>query len=264
MRCNRFLVTTGLLFLIISLAGCFESDEESYPPVITELSIISVVINNSTFTLKMDATVEDIDDDVTTVEWQYIDPSLLKRSVGPAKMNRVTRELWTGSDTRAMVSTGGSLINLDDVKVPTSVTIEVRAYDSKGNSTRAQHTVKLNPPPQKSSEPSDVPHGLSDVVVNSRNITITVWDHAQEDGDIIDIALNDKPIKKGLVLANQEQEFSIRLESGRNKITIHAVNEGDIPPNTAAIQISNVVKGKPEQVWQLGLGENASFTLTVQ
>ena len=106
--------------------------------------------------------------------------------------------------------------------------------------------------------------GLSDVIVDSRDITITVFDHGRIDGDQIDLIINGDYVLENFVLDGPPGfPVDIRLRSGRNSIVVHADNEGIFAPNTATIIVSNVIAGEPEQIWKLGLGEDATFGISV-
>lgn len=122
-------------------------------------------------------------------------------------------------------------------------------------------------PPAKPLPPKDTgTGGLTDVVVNSQNITISVWDHATVDNDIIDIRLNGKTIPGGggVVLTKTPKVFNLKLGSGQNIIEIYAVNEGTLSPNTASIKISNVTSGKAEQVYRINQKTSARFSAAVR
>lgn len=106
------------------------------------------------------------------------------------------------------------------------------------------------------------PQNLTDVTVDRRDVTITVWDHGAEDGDIITIYLNGKVLKSKLLLTNKKQSFQVKLAGGQNRFEVEAVNEGSTPPNTATVEISNVTKGKPNQVYERKTGQRASMNLT--
>jgi hypothetical protein len=55
---------------------------------------------------------------------------------------------------------------------------------------------------------------------------------------------------------------SVKLNSGENTVTVVALNEGDSPPNTVEVTVSNVVQGDSVQVSQgLATGQSASFTI---
>ncbi len=105
------------------------------------------------------------------------------------------------------------------------------------------------------------PQNLTDVTVDRRDVTITVWDHGAEDGDIITIYLNGKVLKSKLLLTNKKQSFQVKLTGGQNRFEVEAVNEGSTPPNTATVEISNVTKGKPSQVYERKTGQRASMNL---
>ncbi|WP_146164741.1 PKD domain-containing protein [Desulfonatronum sp. SC1] len=109
------------------------------------------------------------------------------------------------------------------------------------------------------------PGGLQDVVVNSRTITLSIWDHGKEDNDIVTIKVNGTPIPGGsnVVLTKQPKTFQLQLNTGRNEISIYAVNEGTQPPNTASFRLSNVTQGEQEQKYRINQNESAAFGATV-
>ena len=115
------------------------------------------------------------------------------------------------------------------------------------------------------SSPGTHPGGLKDVVVNSRNITLSIWDHGKEDNDIVTIKVNGAPIPGGsnVVLTKQPKTFQLQLNTGRNEISIYAVNEGTQPPNTASFKLSNVTQGEQEQKYRINQNESAAFGATV-
>ncbi|MFV0529902.1 MAG: hypothetical protein ACK5MD_00485 [Flavobacteriales bacterium] len=67
---------------------------------------------------------------------------------------------------------------------------------------------------------------------------IQVWDNRSIDGDIISIYHNGKLVEENINLLKKKKELSITLEKGKNVIVMHAVNLGEIPPNSAAMNIS--------------------------
>ncbi len=123
---------------------------------------------------------------------------------------------------------------------------------STGSSSTAPPTTTV------SSSPKD----LTDVTVGRRDVTITVWDHQNEDGDIINIYLNGKVLKSKLRLTKKKQSFRVNLSGGQNRFEVEAVNEGSQPTNTATVEISNVTKGKPSQVYERKSGQKTSMNLT--
>ncbi len=73
---------------------------------------------------------------------------------------------------------------------------------------------------------------------SSPSVTIHVWDDALEDGDIITLYLNDRPIVSNYRLKNQKHSVQAQLVQGKtNTLYLYAHNLGEYPPNTAAIQL---------------------------
>ncbi|MCK5684019.1 PD40 domain-containing protein, partial [bacterium] len=106
--------------------------------------------------------------------------------------------------------------------------------------------------------------GLSDVVVNSRSIKISVYDHGTIDADQVDISINGVMIpgcENYTLVAEPGKTFNVILTEEINTLVVHADNEGFVSPNTAAIVLTNVVDGLAKQFWQLNSGDNASFSI---
>lgn len=102
---------------------------------------------------------------------------------------------------------------------------------------------------------------LSNVTVSQKNVTITFWDHGQEDGDIINIYLNGSLLKGNVTLKKKKSKIDVTLNSGSNTFEVEAVNEGTVPPNTASVRISNVTKGRGTQIYKRQSGQRASMNL---
>lgn len=75
--------------------------------------------------------------------------------------------------------------------------------------------------------------------VRNKRIKITVWDRNEVDGDIVTLFMNDELIKKNLRLKKRKKRFTIKLQPGSNILVMYAENLGEIPPNTAALQIKD-------------------------
>jgi hypothetical protein len=106
--------------------------------------------------------------------------------------------------------------------------------------------------------------GLSDVEVSRRTVDITLIDDGSEiDSDTIDLYLNGTLIAADHVLeASPGTVFSLLLDSGENVLEIYAVNEGDVPPNTALLKVSDVTVGESSQQWRLSAGETGRLTIS--
>ena len=103
---------------------------------------------------------------------------------------------------------------------------------------------------------------LTNVTVSQQDITVTLWDHGKEDGDIINIYLNGQLFKGNVRLTNAKKKFQVKLNSGNNTFEVEAVNEGSIPPNTASVRISHVTSGRGTQIYERKSGKRASMNLS--
>lgn len=106
--------------------------------------------------------------------------------------------------------------------------------------------------------------GLSDITVSSRNVIITLTDNGTEvDGDTIDLRLNGALVVANHVLVGGlGTSFALALEPGENTLSIYAVNEGSITPNTALMEVTDVIEGPVAQEWRLLAGETGTLTVT--
>jgi hypothetical protein len=106
--------------------------------------------------------------------------------------------------------------------------------------------------------------GLSDVTVNSIRITISVWDHATEDGDLVQVSLNGQVMWPQIRLSKGKTNLQLPIRPGNNLLEIKALNEGSQKPNTASIQISHVTRGKHQQQWKLKTGQTGRIRIFAQ
>lgn len=97
-------------------------------------------------------------------------------------------------------------------------------------------------------------------LVSERSLQIGLYDHRNIDKDVVTIYLNDKIVVENLQLRRKEQFYDIRLKPGKNTITLHAENLGEVAPNTAAILIKSRSK-EFMAVLESDLGQSEFFTL---
>lgn len=70
-----------------------------------------------------------------------------------------------------------------------------------------------------------------------KKILLEIFDHRQEDGDIISLNFNGHWILKERKLSKLPLKLIVELnETGENYLLLHAENLGDIPPNTIAVR----------------------------
>jgi len=105
------------------------------------------------------------------------------------------------------------------------------------------------------------PGGLEDITVDSRTVTLTIWDHGAEDGDIVSIFINDHKLGQGKI-TKAGARFTLNLNPGPNTLRVLAHNEGTSSPNTAAVSITNVVRGPAQQSYSLKTGAQGYFQIT--
>ncbi|MEG1980390.1 MAG: hypothetical protein RR060_06660 [Victivallaceae bacterium] len=96
---------------------------------------------------------------------------------------------------------------------------------------------------------------LGKIVVSDRKIILEAWDNATEDGDRVDISLNDNPPIKNFSLTNAKKKLNLVLKSGENNINVKALNEGSASPNTAAFRVICNGKVVIEHSWDLKTNE---------
>jgi hypothetical protein len=83
-----------------------------------------------------------------------------------------------------------------------------------------------------------------DIMVDSTQIQLKIWDNNLVDGDIISLSLNGTWILKQHTVTKGKKKLWIRLTQKSNILVLYAENLGSKPPNTAAIIVND---GKREQ-----------------
>lgn len=76
------------------------------------------------------------------------------------------------------------------------------------------------------------------VLVKSGTLEITLWDSEYEDGDIVSLFLNGEWILKEYLLTNKKKTLHVDIsKNADNYLVLYAHNEGERPPNTAALAV---------------------------
>ena len=196
--------------------------------------------------------VKKIGDDFQKGQWTILDDRTQKikdkepgQTQSPEYLG-TSKTSETATDSTGTTSTSGSTGTTGTSSSTTSTT---------GGTKTADNSTKVTTSGGGASK------DLTDVTVGRRDVTITVWDHGTEDGDIINIYLNGKVLKSKLRLTKKKQAFRVNLSGGQNRFEVEAVNEGSQSPNTATVEISNVTKGKPSQVYERKSGQKTSMNL---
>lgn len=82
--------------------------------------------------------------------------------------------------------------------------------------------------------------------ITGNKIKLSVWDNGEVDGDRISILLNDKYILENYIVTFSSKIIEVTLSDQEvDIIKIIALNEGNLPPNTAAIKIESSAEEYP-------------------
>jgi hypothetical protein len=76
--------------------------------------------------------------------------------------------------------------------------------------------------------------------VDSTVMNLYIWDDQAIDGDKVDIYLNGQLVRGNILLSSGKTIIPLQLIKGKiNYIIMHAINLGNVPPNTAAMQLGD-------------------------
>ena len=106
--------------------------------------------------------------------------------------------------------------------------------------------------------------GLSDVSITGLNLAYLMRDFGTQDGDQVNIVISQfgrEIYNRDLTLTNAGEDFDIQLRAGVAALSIYAINEGSISPNTAEIQLDNVTRGDAVQSYSLNTGQTATLRI---
>jgi len=121
------------------------------------------------------------------------------------------------------------------------VTIEIFSQNElNAQSNRLYFTIPISCTQTSSPIIGSFPY---DIVTSETSSTSTVnisfYDFGTDDGDIIDVYLNNVLVISNLTLTKSKQSFDLQLNTGDNYLIVKALNEGRIPPNTCAINVNS-------------------------
>ena len=78
------------------------------------------------------------------------------------------------------------------------------------------------------------------IEVENQNISLTIWDEKEVDGDIISIRFNDQWVIRNYTLSATPKTFNLQAKAGQvNYIEMFAEDVGRIPPATTAMIVSD-------------------------
>lgn len=95
----------------------------------------------------------------------------------------------------------------------------------------------------------------------NEEIELVIWDNNIIDYDIISLSFNGEWILKDYTLTDERITVSLTCRTeGENVLILHAENEGEIPPNTAAIRVYD---GKRTKMFTLSSDMDTSGALKI-
>jgi hypothetical protein len=101
------------------------------------------------------------------------------------------------------------------------------------------------------------------VKVQQDTILVEIWDHNQEDGDMITLYLDGEVVLSSYVLVKQKKQIALQLSQGEHLLVMQADNLGSIPPNTAALSL-DCGGQKQEIILKSELGKSGSIKIVRQ
>lgn len=95
---------------------------------------------------------------------------------------------------------------------------------------------------------------------SNEEIALVIYDAGKIDGDRISVYLNDEMLLRNFTVSSDPKRIIIPLTNERTRITIRALNIGEISPNTAKVEIHD--EGlKVETITSLEMEKSTSFTI---
>jgi hypothetical protein len=176
----------------------------------------------------------------------------------------LTADSLHSSSPNVTISTGKASFNID-FEVATAAIYDNISYVTVNFNTKNENQNESNrlavvanmpcktiPPPASTDQT---------YIVKKEKLTVSIWDNAAEDGDIITIIVNGDIVAENVTIYNSPKSFTFNiLPSAKNYIRFYAVNEGTSSPNTASGSIND---GVSTQSFNVGMneGESISFDL---
>jgi hypothetical protein len=186
----------------------------------------------------------------------YLAPEVgLTNEEGRDRMELGVRYLWHIDRSPAVTTV---------LSVPEGTTTATATHDQLMLVVRYSFGLPRRPSP--ASPPLDIdPTGrttdtLTTLFAQREVVTLVLRDNAEYDGDTVVVVLNGVPAIEPLELTNKPQKVRLRLLPGRNDLTIVALNEGRVPPNTASARMRGV-RGDPELLIQTSERRNQLVTI---
>jgi hypothetical protein len=81
---------------------------------------------------------------------------------------------------------------------------------------------------------------VKELIFDSEEIKVNIWDHSRQDGDIVSIYLNGFTVISKHLLTYHKRLIRIKLDpTKKNDLFLYAHNLGEFAPNTVSVEISD-------------------------
>jgi hypothetical protein len=103
------------------------------------------------------------------------------------------------------------------------------------------------------------------IYVSSKQVKFNVWDSQTVDGDIITLRVNNKNVLSSYSLVASKKSINVTLDNlGYNYVMLYAHNEGSLPPNTAALSITDSSGKTQNLILSANLTTNEAYNIVVE
>lgn len=94
-------------------------------------------------------------------------------------------------------------------------------------------------------------------------VYLDIWDNNIEDGDVIQLKHNNQIVLAQLEIKNAKHKIKLPIKKGNNKFELIAISEGETPPNTCYLKLSD---GNEEiiVITEIKAGESVFFNFNKQ
>jgi len=180
--------------------------------------------------------------DNKTIKFYLSKDDIVVQELGTFKNNnfvsgvKLNKALQTGDNYRVI---GIELFPRDKFRIAKFATSYFTINKPANKEVKAAGVVKEQAPRRNVFEGRTISY-VKELVVDSKEIRISLWDHGRKDGDMVSIYLNGEAIVSKYLLTYQKKHFDIKLDATKpNDLFLYAHNLGKFPPNTVSIEITD-------------------------
>lgn len=160
-------------------------------------------------------------------------------SVGTAKtVEIVNGEGYAGGWFHSTITMGGERFSAGSSGHFNAIFCRISSSnDSEPLDTALADTTPTLMPDTNLNRAAETQHQIE---VENQNISLTIWDEKEVDGDIISIRFNDQWVIRNYTLSATPKTFNLQAKAGQvNYIEMFAEDVGRIPPATTAMIVSD-------------------------